>query len=996
MSIPHEEPRDPWAPRPIDLPREVPLEGPLDALDTAKIFAAPDDPALWSAWREALARWRREAAERIGHDGSAYERPELAWTQSCFAVALVWLWDELLYDHAAGRFTPERLLEEAERELGGFDGVVLWHAYPVIGIDERNQFDWYRDVPGLRELVATFRDAGVRTFLDYNPWDVGTRREPVDDATATGELVGELDVDGVFLDTMKEALPGLRAAVDAARPGVAFEGESTLPLERIRDHHLSWAQWFCDSAVPGVIRSRWFEQRHMLHHTRRWNRSHAEELHSAWLNGVGVLVWESVFGAWVGWNERDKQLLRAMLPVQRRYAALLAHGEWTPLAAHSGGMRPRVVASRWSEGEATLWAVANGSDEPYAGPLEGAPFEVALPARGIAAYLGAEQIAVAGGGEAAFPPRLPVRVPAPVARAATLPEGFVELPPVPGVVVARFRRRETGTYGEAPYVEEWKPLPPRLHDFVEEERAPVVGPRVAVAIREVTDEHGAPVTGLDLAEARAYAASMGARLPTEDEWQLAAEAGLLERAEPLVWNWTESEHTDGQDAVRDPEGRLGVGRAGLGLVRGRRSAGSGLLAQAPPSRGRPRPLGPDRLPAGGRPVTRPLDGVRVLEAATLFAAPLAGMLLGDYGADVVKIEHPRREDPARGHGPSKDGAGLWFKALARNKRLLTLDLSRPEGAGIFRRLAADADVVLENFRPGTLERWGIGPDELIAANPRLVVARVTGFGQSGPAAGRPGFGTLAEAMSGFAALNGEPDGPPLLPPLALADGVTGLATAFAILAALRARESTGRGQVIDTSLIEPLLTLLGPQVAAWDLLGELQPRTGNRSSHNAPRNVYRTADGSWVAVSASARSIAERVLRLVGRPDLVDEPWFATGDGRVAHVEEIDAAVASWIAERSRDDVLAAFDAAEAAIAPIYDARDIAADPQYEALGTIATVADDELGSVKMANVIARLSETPGEIRWAGRPHGADTAQILAELGLEARELEKLRGEGVV
>jgi crotonobetainyl-CoA:carnitine CoA-transferase CaiB-like acyl-CoA transferase len=395
-------------------------------------------------------------------------------------------------------------------------------------------------------------------------------------------------------------------------------------------------------------------------------------------------------------------------------------------------------------------------------------------------------------------------------------------------------------------------------------------------------------------------------------------------------------------------------------------------------------------------VTKPLEGVRVVEAATLFAAPLAGMMLGDYGADVVKVEHPLRPDPARGHGPTKNGTGLWFKALARNKRLVTLDLSRPAGADLFLRLAARSDVVLENFRPGTLERWGLGWEELSAANPRLVLARVSGFGQTGPYASRPGFGTLAEAMSGFAALNGEPDGPPLLPPLALADGVAALATAFAILAALRAREQTGRGQVVDTSLVEPLLTLLGPQVSAYDLLGELQPRTGNRSSHNAPRNVYRTADGSWVAVSASATSIAARVLRLVGRPDLVAEPWFATGSGRAAHVEEIDAAVAAWIEERDRHDVLAAFEEAEAAIAPVYDARDVLADPQLAAIGAIESVEDDEVGPLRMPNVISRLSETPGEIRHAGRRHGADTDEVFGELGLGPDELAQLRKGGVV
>jgi crotonobetainyl-CoA:carnitine CoA-transferase CaiB-like acyl-CoA transferase len=395
-------------------------------------------------------------------------------------------------------------------------------------------------------------------------------------------------------------------------------------------------------------------------------------------------------------------------------------------------------------------------------------------------------------------------------------------------------------------------------------------------------------------------------------------------------------------------------------------------------------------------VTPPLDGIRVVEAATLFAAPLAGMFLGDYGADVIKIEHPRRVDPARGHGPSKDGAGLWFKALGRNKRLVTLDLSKPDGRDLFLRLAGTADVVLENFRPGTLERWGLGPDELSAENQRLVLARVSGFGQTGPYASRPGFGTLAEAISGFAALNGEPDGPPLLPPLALADGVAALATAFAIMVALRAREQTGRGQVVDTSLIEPLMTLLGPQVTAFDLLGELQPRTGNRSSHNAPRNVYRTADGSWVAVSASAGSIAERVLRLVGRPDLAEQPWFATGSGRVAHVDEIDDAVAAWIAARPRDEVMGAFEAAEAAIAPVYDARDILADPHLAAIDALVTVDDEELGPIKMTNVISRLSETPGEIRSAGGRHGADTGAVFAELGVPPEELARLRAEGVV
>ncbi|KOG38236.1 CaiB/BaiF CoA transferase family protein [Streptomyces decoyicus] len=392
----------------------------------------------------------------------------------------------------------------------------------------------------------------------------------------------------------------------------------------------------------------------------------------------------------------------------------------------------------------------------------------------------------------------------------------------------------------------------------------------------------------------------------------------------------------------------------------------------------------------------PLAGLRVLDLATLFAGPLAATLLGDYGAEVIKVEHPHRPDPSRGHGPAKNGIGLWWKLLGRNKKTLTLDLSHPEGRDVLLRLAAGADVVIENFRPGTLERWGLGWDELSAANPRLVLARVTGFGQFGPYARRPGFGTLAEAMSGFAAITGEPDGPPTLPPFGLADAIAAMATSYAVMAALHGRAATGRGQVIDLALIEPMLTVLGPQPLWYDQLGHVQPRTGNRSANVAPRNTYRTADGSWVAVSASAESVAERVMRLVGRPEVIDEPWFATGAGRARHADELDTAVADWIARHDRAEVMAAFEKAEAAVAPIYDIREVMADPQYQALGSITEVPDDELGPLRMQNVLFRLSETPGAIRWAGRPHGADTDEVLAALGLTGPEIDGLRAAGAL
>jgi crotonobetainyl-CoA:carnitine CoA-transferase CaiB-like acyl-CoA transferase len=394
--------------------------------------------------------------------------------------------------------------------------------------------------------------------------------------------------------------------------------------------------------------------------------------------------------------------------------------------------------------------------------------------------------------------------------------------------------------------------------------------------------------------------------------------------------------------------------------------------------------------------TAPLTGLRVLDLATLFAGPMAATLLGDFGAEVVKVEHPTKPDPSRGHGPAKDGIGLWWKVLGRNKRAITLDLSRPGGRDTLLRLAAGADVVIENFRPGTLEKWGLGWPQLSAANPRLVLARVTGFGQSGPCAHRPGFGTLAEALSGFAAVTGEPDAPPTLPPFGLADSIAGLATAYAVLTALTARAHTGRGQVVDLALIEPILAVLGPHLTWYDQLGHVQERTGNRSANNAPRNTYRTADGTWVAVSTSAQSVAERVMRLVGRPDLIDEPWFATGAERARHADVLDAAVGDWIAVRGRDEVLAEFDKAEAAIAPVQDVRDVVADPQYRALGTIATVDDPDLGPLRMQNVLFRLSDTPGAIRWAGRAHGADTEAVLAELGLSAADVAALRAEGAV
>ncbi|MFD3326621.1 CaiB/BaiF CoA transferase family protein [Streptomyces sp. NPDC058701] len=403
-------------------------------------------------------------------------------------------------------------------------------------------------------------------------------------------------------------------------------------------------------------------------------------------------------------------------------------------------------------------------------------------------------------------------------------------------------------------------------------------------------------------------------------------------------------------------------------------------------------------PSPSPPGPGPLAGMTVLDCATLFAGPLAATILGDYGADVIKIEHPSRPDPARSHGPSKDGEGLWWKMLGRNKQTATLNLGRPAGAELLLRLAEGADVLIENFRPGTLERWGLSPEALHRVNPGLVIARVTGFGQTGPYARRPGFGTLAESMSGFAALTGAPDGPPTLPPFGLADGVAALVTASAVQTALYHRDvHGGPGQVVDLAIIEPLLTLLGPQPMAYDQLGVVPERTGNRSVHNAPRNIYATRDGRWVAVSTSAPSVAERVMKLVGHPEVTTEPWFAGGAGRAAHADLLDGQVGSWIADRTQAEVIAAFEAAEAAVSPVHGIADIFEDPQYRALDSLTTVEDPVLGPLRMQNVLYRLSATPGRIRWTGRAHGQDNEAVFGgRLGLSRRELDELAHEHTI
>lgn len=629
---------DPLVPRPIDMWRAVPLaeDADLAVLDDAKILAAPADCADRPAWRAALHRWRAEAAERLPDHTPRYADPASVWAQDVRVVAQIWLWDELLYDAERREFTPDRLLQDAQERFGGFDGIVLWHAYPVIGIDERNQWDYYRQVPGLADLVSTLQQRGVRVFCDYNPWDTGTRRGG-DDAEELSSLIRDMGFDGVFLDTLKQADAPLIASAEAARPGIALETESKLALDDLGTHTLSWAQWFADSEVPGVLKTHWYEPRHVQHHIRRWNRDHAEELQSAWLNGVGVMTWENVFSAWVGWTARDSRTLRRMRPVQRAAPQLLCTRP-EPLIdlgeeVEHAGVFGSLFTGTGTEAARTLLALVNRSASDVEVPvtvirdaLEGfdatpeekeeelfclvsgepltARRSIVVPARSIGGAVagpdaeGISSRSASAAGPASGTPRAhqeatfthlvtervqPERDRLLIERlsggAPGAPDGqpappaHVTVPAGAHPLTVRYRCRETGLYGDAPFVDEWKPLPPRLHDLRTTERILTLEHPVAMSVHEVTraefeqfveatgydpsagavwgpasaDAADAPVTGVDLTDARAYCAWAGGRLPSEDEWQAAierAEGDALESR--AVWNWTESEHSDGR------------------------------------------------------------------------------------------------------------------------------------------------------------------------------------------------------------------------------------------------------------------------------------------------------------------------------------------------------------------------------------------------------------------------------------------------------------------
>ena len=399
------------------------------------------------------------------------------------------------------------------------------------------------------------------------------------------------------------------------------------------------------------------------------------------------------------------------------------------------------------------------------------------------------------------------------------------------------------------------------------------------------------------------------------------------------------------------------------------------------------------------PASAPLEGLRVLDISNVIAGPFAAGMLGDFGAEVLKVELPGSGDPLRALPPHKDGKPLIWKVTNRNKKAITLDLRKDDGRALFLKLLPRFDVLIENYRPGTLDRWGLAKETLWAAHPKLTILRLTGFGQTGPYKSFPGFARLFEAYSGLTYITGERDGPPLHPGYPIGDPIAGVFGAFGILTALydRLKRPDSPGQEIDLSATEAMMKLMEVLPIEHDQLGVVHERIGNDNAYVAPANVFRTSDGHWVTFTCATPNIFDRFAELIGRPELLKDPNFAKNAARVAHRAEIDAIAAAWVGERPLPEVLEKLNAAGVSVAPIYTNAQIAADPHVIERGALASVPDQDFGSVKMPGVVPRLSATPGAIRSTGPSLGAHNAEVYGGwLGLTEAEQARLRESGAI
>lgn len=586
-------------------------DGPGSGFD--HVSRPPTDPVGHSHWIDELLRWREDARAAIPQL-DLYERDDLAWARSAYVCGVVMLWDETFYDAGRNEFIVEEFLDRAEGEFGGYDALVLWHAYPRIGFDERNQFDFYRELPGglsgLRDVVDRLHRRGVRALLDYNPWDTGTRRESRTDEAILAELVAAVDADGIFLDTMAQGPATLRRELDAARCGVVLQSEHLVPLERIGDHQMSWVQWPPSLAENQVLRNKWFEPRQMQHLVRRWHRSHADEIHTAWLNGTGLVVWDNVFGSVYPWEAQDKGRLAATRNAQRFFGEFFTDGEWTPFVPTG---RPQVAASQWSWAGSHLWTVANrgttvvdgsllchGLDQSSwrfyvvdAGirelPTAGPAIEGTLAAGDVAAVLAVgqdtapwvleaiRQASAAGRLARPAPPRTTEAGAAAVVPRTVVPprrDPDTARVPVAGIrrsFETRFLLRECGSLDPAPLADAEYPdltgdivhrieleLAPYAIDlrpvtngeflaFVEAGFMPAHGERFLHHLERAAADPDDPVTYVSPEDAQAYAVWSGARLPTPYEWQHALEGDAAAYGRRRVWEWTGSITSDGRN-----------------------------------------------------------------------------------------------------------------------------------------------------------------------------------------------------------------------------------------------------------------------------------------------------------------------------------------------------------------------------------------------------------------------------------------------------------------
>ena len=395
---------------------------------------------------------------------------------------------------------------------------------------------------------------------------------------------------------------------------------------------------------------------------------------------------------------------------------------------------------------------------------------------------------------------------------------------------------------------------------------------------------------------------------------------------------------------------------------------------------------------------KPLKGVRVIDAGNMVAAPFATVLLADFGAEVIKIEHPRYGDGQRKLEPIMDGIPLWWKVVSRNKRCITLDLGKPEGAEIFKQLVRKQDVIVENYRPGTFERWGIGYDILRTIEPKIIMLRISGFGQTGPYKNRAGFGRVAEAMSGLTNLIGEPDGPPMSPGYPLGDLIAGIFGALSVMIALYHRDLRGgEGQVIDLALYEAVFRFLDFDPIQYDQMKTVHMRTGNRVAYVAPSSMFKTKDGKYLTLAASTQNVWVRLAKAIDRGDLTTDPKFIDNSVRVVNSAEVNGIVGAWIEQHTRDEVIERFDKFEVAYSPVFDMEDVFRDVQYRARAAMVRVPDPDLGEAIVQNVVPKFSATPGSVDFLGAKMGAHNEEIYGtELGLSKERLKQLQDAGII